>query len=259
MHLKRFSALVLIPLALSALFVSSLHAQRDKEILVSAAVSLKDAFEEMGVLYEKQTGVRVRLNLGASGLLQKQIEAGAPVDVYASAGMKQMDALQAGGLIAAESRRSFARNSLVLVVPSGSTLSLNSFAGLLSSRITRLAIGNPKTVPAGQYAEQALKSMALWERLESRLVPAENVRQVLDYVARWEADAGIVYASDVPVSRGKTVVAATAPEESHDPILYPIAVVKGAESPVEARAFIDLTLSGSGQTIMGKYGFLPSR
>jgi molybdate transport system substrate-binding protein len=136
--------------------------------------------DEMGVLYEKQTGVRVRLNLGASGLLQKQIEAGAPVDVFASAGMKQMDALQTGGLIAAESRRSFARNSLVLVVPSGSKLSLHSFAGLLSSRVTRLAIGNPKTVPAGQYAEQALKSMALWERLESRLVPAENVRQVLD-------------------------------------------------------------------------------
>jgi len=235
MRLKCFSLVFLFILMVSALFVSCLRAPKDREILVSAAISLKDAFNELGALYEKNTGVRVRFNLGGSGLLQKQIEAGAPVDVYASAGMKQMDALQAGGLIVDETRYNFVRNSLVLIVPSRSTLALHSLTDLSNPGISRLAIGNPKTVPAGQYAQQALKSMALWDRLESRLVPGENVRQVLDYVAREEVEAGIVYASDVPVSRGRTVIAASVPGDSHDPILYPIAVIHGARAPVEAR------------------------
>jgi len=259
MRLKYFSPVFLFFLMFSVLFVSCLRAPKDREILVSAASSLKDAFNELGTMYEKETGIRVHLNLGASGLLQKQIEAGAPVDVYASAGTKQMDALQAAGLIVDETRYNFVRNSLVLVVPSRSTLELHTFTDLLDPGISRLAIGNPKTVPAGQYAQQALKSMALWDRLEPRVVPGENVRQVLDYVAREEVEAGIVYATDVPVSRGRTIIAASAPGDSHDPILYPIAVIKGAGALVEAREFIDLVLSSSGQTIMEKYDFLPSR
>ena len=259
MKLKRFRRTFPALLIFIGLFGSGLCAQEKGEILVSAAISLKDAFEEISSVYEKQTGIRVRLNLAASGLLQKQIEAGAPVDVFASAGMKQMDALQADGLIVPETRYSFVRNRLVLVVPTRSKPDLSSFAGLASSRISRLAIGNPKTVPAGQYAQQVLQKMSLWERMKSGLVPAENVRQVLDYVAREEVDAGIVYASDVPVSRGKVVVAALVPENSHDPILYPIAVVKETDRPTEARKFIDLVLDDSGQAIMRKYGFLSAR
>lgn len=258
-RLKRFQKTFPLFLIFFTLSVSSLYARNKGEILVSAAISLKDAFKEISSVYEGQTGIRVRLNLGASGLLQKQVEAGAPVDVYASAGMKQMDALQAGGWIVPETRRSFARNRLVLVVPAGVKQDLNSFAGLAGSGISRIAIGNPKTVPAGQYARQSLKKMALWDRLKPRLVPAENVRQVLDYVARKEVDAGIVYASDVSVSHGKAVVVAQAPEDSHDPILYPIAVVEDTESPIEAEKFIDLALGSTGQAIMKKYGFLPPR
>jgi molybdate transport system substrate-binding protein len=259
MFLTRLFSALLIILTIFALSASAISAKKDGEILVSAAISLKDAFEEISSLYEERTGFRARLNLSSSGLLQKQIEAGAPVDVYASAGMKQMDALETGGFVVPGTRTVFARNRLVLIVPAGSALVLNSFAGLADSGISRLAIGNPKTVPAGQYAEQALKSMALWDLLKSRLIPAENVRQVLDYVARDEVDAGFVYASDVPVSRGKTVIAAQAPEDSHDPILYPIAVVKGTESPAEAGDFINLVLGDSGQAILQKYGFLPAR
>ena len=259
MWVKSIRPALLVFLILPALFVSDVHAQKEREILVSAAISLKDAFNELGAMYEKETGARVRFNLGASGLLQKQIEAGAPSDVYASAGMKQMDSLQAGGFIVDETRCNFARNRLVLIVPSNSPLLLHSFSDLIHSDIWRLAIGNPKTVPAGQYARQTLQNLELWDQLESRLVPAENVRQVLEYVAREEVDAGIVYASDVPVSHGQTVVAAFAPVDSHDPILYPIAVVKGTGSPVDARKFIDLALSSSGQAIMEKYGFIPAR
>jgi molybdate transport system substrate-binding protein len=237
----------------------AISAPKDREILISAAISLKDAFEELGSIYERQTGVRVRLNLGASGLLQKQIEAGAPADIFASAGEKQMNELQARGLILNETRQNLVRNSLVLVVPVRSRFPLHSFEDLLRPEVTRLAIGNPKTVPAGQYASQALKSLRLWNKLESRMVLAENVRQVLDYVAREEVEAGVVYASDVAVAHGKVLVAASAPEDSHNPILYPIAAVKTTEYRSDSIRFIDLALSRTGQEVLAKYGFIPSR
>lgn len=232
---------------------------RNAEILVSAAVSLKNAFEEMGVLYEKRTSVRVRFNLGASGLLQKQIEAGAPVDVFASAGAGQMDTLQERGLILPQTRRNFARNTLVLIVRSESKLPVHSFRDLLRGGVRRLAIGNPKTVPAGQYARESLQSLKLWDSLQPRLVLAENVRQVMDYVVRGETEAGIVYASDISAARDQISVAARAPESSHKPILYPIAVVKEASRSSDARRFIDLTLSREGQEILHKQGFLSAR
>ena len=236
-----------------------ISAPKDSEILVSAAISLKNAFEEIGSMLEKQTGIRARFNLGASGLLQKQIETGAPVDVFASAGEKQMDELQAQGLILTETRRNFARNVLVLVVPARSQAPIHSFADLARPEVVRVAIGSPKTVPAGQYAQEALTKLKLWDRIQSRLVLAENVRQVLDYVARGEVDAGVVYASDVPAAHGTTSIAAYAPPGSHSPILYPIAVVKGTGSRSAAQRFIDLTLTSAGQAVLRKYGFLSPR
>jgi molybdate transport system substrate-binding protein len=236
-----------------------LCAQTKGEILVSAAISLKDAFEEIGAIYERQTGVTVRFNLGSSGLLQKQIEAGAPVDIFASAGEKQMDDLQAKGFIEAKTRHAFAQNDLVLVVPVGSKISIHSFKDLVRPEITRIAIGNPKTVPAGEYAQEALKNLKLLDALQSRFVLAENVRQVLDYVSRGEVDAGIVYASDRAAAHGKAVLAAQAPEGSHRPILYPIAAIKGTARADNARRFIDLTLSKAGQSILAKYNFLGLR
>ena len=229
-----------------------------KGILVSAAISLRSAFEEIGLIYEKQTGVRVEFNLGASGLLQKQIEGGAPVDVFASAGEKQMDELQAKNLIIPETRRNLAQNTLVLIAPSDSQIALKSFPDLLKPDVERIAIGNPKTVPAGEYAGDTLRYFRLWDKIQPRLVLAENVRQVLDYVERGEAQAGIVYSSDVLNTRG-VKVAVTAPNESHKPILYPIAVVRGTASRVDAQRFIDLALSKAGQDILAKYGFVAQR
>jgi molybdate transport system substrate-binding protein len=233
--------------------------QKRGEILVSAAISLKNAFEEIGSIYEKQSGIRVRFNLGASGLLQKQIETGAPVDVFASAGEKQMDELQAKGLIVSETRRDFARNALVLIVPIRSNVAIRSFADLAHPEVGRVAIGNPKTVPAGQYAEEALKNLRLRDKLQERLVLAENVRQVLDYVTRGEVDAGIVYASDMAGAQGRARIAANAPEGSHAPILYPIAAVKETGNLVDAQRFIDMVIGKTGQAILKKYGFLGSK
>ncbi len=238
---------------------SGTSSQNGGEILVSAAISLKDAFEEIGSIYKKQTGIQVRFNLGASGLLQKQIEAGAPVDIFASAGEKQMDDLQSKGMILQETRRNLASNTLVLIVPNYARIRLHAFADLANSGLEWLAIGNPKTVPAGQYAQETLRSLGLWDKLQPHVVLAENVRQVLDYVARREAQAGIVYNSDVLNARGKVSIAASAPEGSHSPILYPIAVIKGTRSRGHAQRFLDLALSKTGQDILEKHGFLRSR
>jgi molybdate transport system substrate-binding protein len=261
---RMFRKCIVIGMLISAVYYASMDfqvsAQPKGELLVSAAISLKNAFEEIGAIYEKQTGVRVRFNLGSSGLLQKQIEAGAPADIFASAGEKQMDELQAKGLIEISTRHAFARNDLVLVVvPEAEKLGIHSFKDLVRPEIRKIAIGNPKTVPAGEYAQEALKNLKLWDALQSHFVFAENVRQVLDYVARGEVDAGIVYASDISFAKDRIILATSAPKGSHRPILYPIAVIKGTGQADNARRFIDFTLSKAGQSILAKYGFLGPR
>jgi molybdate transport system substrate-binding protein len=231
------------------------HSGATREITVSAAASLKGAFREISERHEEGTGTKVIFNFGASGALQKQIESGAPVDLFASAGRPQMDALAKQGLIIAETQRNFARNTLVLAAPADRTPVITSFADLGSIKIMRLAVGNPKTVPAGQYAEQSLTRLGLWQQLQPRLILAEDVRQVLDYVARGEVDAGIVYASDVRASGDRVRTVASAPEDSHDPILYPLAVVQASSHQEAARAFIDTVMSDDGKRILEKYGF----
>jgi molybdate transport system substrate-binding protein len=251
--------LLLFIIACSSAISAGVSAQDGREILVSAAISLKNSFEEIGALYEKQTGVQARFNFGASGLLQQQIEAGAPVDIFASASKKQMDDLQAHGLVLAKTRRDFAANSLVLIVPADSKLRIHDFSGLSHAAISRLAIGNPKTVPAGQYSEEALKNLKLWNRLQSRIILAENVRQVMDYVVRGEVDAGLVYSSDTPIVQGKISIAAQAPKGSHSAIVYPIAVMRDSANSQAARRFIDLALSPAGQAILKKHGFFGAK
>jgi molybdate transport system substrate-binding protein len=226
-----------------------------KNITVSAAVSLRDAFAEIGGLYRTRTGITVIFNYGASGALQKQIEGGAPVDVFAGAGEKQMDELASKGLIDDPTRRDLAQNSLVLIVPADSKLEIGSFADLDHPSIQKIAVGNPKTVPAGQYADTYLDRSGLKNALAGKLIHAEDVRQVLEYTARGETDAGMVYATDARIARDRVRVAAVADTTLTGPILYPIAVVKGTAHVVEARAFVDLATGGEGQAILRKYGF----
>jgi molybdate transport system substrate-binding protein len=230
-----------------------------RQIVVSAAISLKEAFNEIGRLYQDRTGNKVTFSFSASGELEKQIEAGAPVDVFASAGEKEMDQLQTKQLIDQSTRVNFARNSLVLVVPAGTKVQLHSFADLEQPSVKKIAMGNPKTVPAGQYAQQLLRNIQLWSKVESRLVLAENVRQVLDYVVRGEVEAGIIYATDFQIAQGRAVLAARAPDRDYSPILYPIAVVKDSTNAQAAKEFLDLVRSPGGIQILGKYGFLAAK
>jgi molybdate transport system substrate-binding protein len=226
------------------------------ELTVSAAVSLKDAFNEIAVLNERRNGTKAHFNYGASGALQKQIESGAPADVFASAGARQMDELVTKGFIIPATRTDFARNSLVLIVPAKASV-ISSFSDLSDPAVKKVAVGNPKTVPVGQYTEQMLTRLKLLPEIQSKLIFAEDVRQVLDYVVRDEVEAGVVYSSDALSAGDKVKVVARAADDSHDPILYPIAIVNDSKQQEAARKFIDFVVSSEGQSILAKHGFVP--
>jgi molybdate transport system substrate-binding protein len=260
-HSKKFVALLALAFVCASLSCSrkgsSSIGGEEGQITVAAAISLKDAFLSVAQLYQERTGDKVNFSFGASGELMRQIEAGAPIDVFASAGQREMDDLQSKGLVETATRADFARNSLAIVVPAGSTLHLEGVRGLARPAVKRISVGNPKTVPAGMYAQQLLVHMHLWEELQPRLIFAENVRQVLEYVERGEVNAGIVYSTDVGIAHGRVQVAARAPEGSYGPILYPIAKVKGSPHQGAAREFVRFVLGPEGQRVLQKFDFLP--
>jgi len=227
-----------------------------REMVVSVAISLKGPMEDLVTIYqERYSNIRIRLNVGASGLLGSQIENGAPVDVYASASVRFLDELQRQNLLLPDSRKPLAGNRLVLIVPKDSSLSLSDWSELVSAR--RIALGNPKTVPAGTYARECLHSLGLWKKLSSRLVFAEHVRQVLDYVAQGEVEAGIVYATDAAILPDDVSILAEAPEGSHSPIRYGIAAVASSKMAKAAQLFVDMATSNVGAEVLGSYGFSP--
>jgi molybdate transport system substrate-binding protein len=231
-------------------------AEPTMEITVSAAISLRNVFEEVGKTFEeKHPGSKIRFNFGASGDLARQIEAGAPVDVFASAAQKDMDALDKKGLITSGTRMDFAGNSVVLVKPGMSQIRMELFEDLRKPEVKRIVIGNPKSVPAGRYAEEALKYLNLWEAVRDKLVFAEHVRQALDYVARNEVDAAIVYSTDAMIRPKEVTIVTKAPDKSHRPIVYPIGSVKGSKNQPLAREFLTLVLSPEGKNLLKKYGF----
>ena len=227
-----------------------------EEIIVSAAISLKDASIEIGEIFEERyPGIKLVFNFGASGDLSRQIEAGAPVDLFASAAQNDMDDIDRRGLLVANSRTNFTSNKLVLVKPNRSRIPLNSFQDLRKNEIKRIVIGNPKAVPAGRYAEEVLRHFGLWDVIREKLIFAEHVRQDLDYVARNEVDAAIVYSTDAFVSDKQVKIVAVAPDGSHQPIIYPIALVKGTKNENLAKSFISLILSEEGKKSLQKFGF----
>jgi len=231
-------------------------AESANEITISAAISLKNAFEEIGKIFEeKHPWAKIRFNFGASGDLARQIEGGAPVDVFASAAQKDMDDNDHKGLVMPGTRMNFAGNSLVLVKSSTSQIRMESFEDLRKAEVKKIVIGNPKSVPAGRYAEEVLKCLNLWEGVKEKLVFAEHVRQVLDYVARNEVDAAMVYSTDAMIRPKEVRIVMKAPDKSHQPIVYPIALVKGSKNQSLAKEFTALVLSVEGKNLLSKYGF----
>ena len=239
-------------LVLSVLLVSGCITDNDEntnEITVSAAISLSDAFREIGDAFRNEhPDVKLYFNFGASGTLMRQIEQGAEVDIFASASRKEMDSLDAKGLIISSTRKNFAGNRLVIIAP----FPLEP-EKLLNPDVERIAIGNPKTVPAGYYAKTFLLNTGLYDTIESKLIFTENVRQVVDYVELGEVDAGFVYLSD---THDTDFAVSTVNDSLYPEIVYPVAVIRGSDSTDTAKDFIEYVLSDKGQTILHKHGFV---
>lgn len=240
--------------AFSALLALATLAASAADLTVSAAASLTNAFKELGPVFEAQNpGTAVVFNFAASDTLLAQIAKGAPADVFASADQEAMDRADAQKLMTAGSRRNFAGNSLVLIVPADSALDLKGPADLQRPDVNRIAVGNPASVPVGRYTKRSLEAAKLWSVVESKAVLAQNVRQALDYVARGEVEAGFVYATDAAIMKGKVKVVATVPTETS--ITYPIASVAGSPNPVAARKFLDFVLTPEAQVVLSRHGF----
>ena len=240
-------------LALSVLSLAAGTAQA-AEITVSAAASLTNAFKEIAQRYEaKYPDAKVQLNFGASGALLQQMAKGAPVDVFASADQATMDKAEKQDLINPKTRHNFARNTLVLIVPADSTPSLDNLADLKKASIQKIAIGNPASVPVGNYTKEVLEDARLWKPVSTKAVNTQNVRQSLDYVARGEVDAGFVYGTDTYVMKDKVKTAFEVPTKS--PILYPLAITQDSAQPEEARRFQAFVLAPEGQEVLARFFF----
>ena len=228
--------------------------QANTNLLISAAISLNNALEEVKPLYQQtKPNVNITYNFGASGSLQQQIENGAPVDIFVSAAQKQMDALQSKNLILTDTRRNLLTNSLVLIVPRNSS-SITSFRQLTSSRVKRIAIGEPRSVPAGQYAEEVFRNLGILAQVKPKFVLGNNVRQVLAAVESGNADAGVVYTTDAKTSNQVKQVA-TAAENLHSRIVYPVAILKGSKNIRAAGEYVQFLSSNRASTVFQKYGF----
>jgi molybdate transport system substrate-binding protein len=228
---------------------------KQAQILVFAAASLTNVLQDLGVAYEKTAAVQVRMSFDASSNLARQIEAGAPADVFFSADTQWMDYLQSRNLIQAATRQDVVGNQLVLIAPAQSQIELKiapHFPLAAALGKGRLATGDPDSVPVGRYARSALTTLGVWDEVAERIARAENVRAALMYVGHGDAPLGIVYSSDALVDENVRVVD-TFPANTHEPIVYPIALTKSAKDA--AAGFVTYLVSPQGREVFVRYGF----
>ena len=229
-HLSRLTALATLMLAALPL--------QAKDLTVSAAASLKDAFQEIAAQYKRQhPDVDVKLNTAGSGALLQQLLQGAPVDVVAFADQKTMDMAAEKNAVDTSTRRT----------------SASSLQDLKHPAINRIALSNPESVPVGRYTKTALEKAGLFTTLQPKIITTQNVRHSLDYVARGEVDAGFVYRTDAVLMPQKVRITATIPLDT--PVSYPIAVSTASSDKAEAQRFLNYVLSPKGRQVLNKYGF----
>lgn len=255
MKRKQFLALSLAVLVTACNASNSGQQATPKVTLtVSAAASVQDAMKAVQPLFQQENpDIDVVYNFGSSGSLQQQIEQGAPADVFISAAPKQMNALQQKDLLLTETRRNLLENSVVLVTPKETNETV-TFETLVTTNLDKIALGDPESVPAGQYGKEVLTSLKSYDKLTPKLVFGKDVRQVLFYVETGNVDAGIVYGTDAKIS-DKVQIVAKAPQGSHAPIVYPVAVVKDSKRPDEAKTFVEFLFSEQAATVFKDYGF----
>lgn len=226
-------------------------------LTIAAAASLVDALNELELMYdEEKPNINLTFNLAASGVLQKQIEEGAPVDFFISAGKAQMDALVEKELVDAGSLKNLLGNELVLVVQADSEIS--SFDDLTTEAVEKISIGTPETVPAGKYAQETLTALNIWDEIQPKIVMGNDVRQVMTFVETQNVEAGLVYRSDAAQGKG-IKIATAAPAASSKPIVYPMAIVSGTKYAKEAADFAEFLLSDEAMQVLVKYGFIDIR
>jgi len=252
--MKRLYAIGCCFLLTGSLFAQPTAEMRPVEILISAAASLTNCMDELKSTYmEGHPEVKITANYGSSGSLQQQIEQGAPADIFFSAGIKQMQALQSKGLMLDDTVKNILENKVVLIVPKGGEM-LSSLDDLKKASVEKIAVGEPKSVPVGQYTEETFKNLGLTEALQNKLVYAKDVREVLSWVETGNVQAGLVYETDAKISDG-VVVCAETPEGSHKKVIYPVGVVKESKAVDEAKAFEEYLFSDEAKAIFKKYGF----
>jgi molybdate transport system substrate-binding protein len=241
-------------LTLALLLMTSLlpiHA----EVEVFAASSLTDALKEIAASYEKETGDKIIFNFAASSVLDTQIKAGGPADLFFSADEAKMDDLAKQNLVVAASRKDLLSNTLVIVVPADSTATLASAADLADSKFAKIALGQTQSVPAGVYAKAYLTKLGLWDKVSARVIPMENVRATLAAVETGNADAGIVYKTDALISK-KARVAYEIRAADGPAITYPAALVQGGKNAAAAKKFLDYLEAPASLETFEKYGFI---
>ncbi|MDF2596333.1 MAG: molybdate transporter substrate-binding protein [Clostridia bacterium] len=224
------------------------------ELTVSAAASLTEAMGEIQALYQtEKPNVTLVFNFGSSGSLQQQIEQGAPVDVFFSAAIKQMTALEEKGLVAEGTKKELLENKIVLITPKDKT-DLMSFEDLVTDKAKQIGLGEPGSVPVGQYSEEIFTNLGILDQVKPKSVYGKDVKSVLTWVEQGEVDAGIVYATDANVS-DKVNIICSAPEGSHKPVIYPVAAIKDSAHLEDTKAFIEFLSSDKVKQTFEKYGF----
>ena len=224
------------------------------EINISAAASLQDALEEITYTYEEEKDVKFNLNFGGSGALQTQIEEGAKADIFISAAQKQMKALVEGGLIEEENVSDLLINDVVLIVQKDDENKVTKIEDLANEEVTLVALGEPESVPVGQYSQEILDYYEIADLVNEKATYGSDVRQVLNWVASGEVDAGFVYRTDAMIEEGVEIIEA-APEGSHKPVIYPAAILKDAENKELASDFLEYLKSDKALEIFENYGF----
>lgn len=226
----------------------------DKEIIVLAAASLTDVLTELASSYKDTTGVTVTFSFASSGALQTQIELGSPADIFFSAAQRQMNDLEEKGLIDTDTRKNLLENKVVLIAPINSTLNIKSFNDIANPNVKKVGLGEPKSVPVGQYSEEILNSLSILDIVKSKSIYGSDVRNVLSWVETGEVDCGIVYETDAKIANNINIIT-QAPEGSHKRVIYPIAVINSSNNKEEAQKFIDYISTDSSMEIFKKYGF----
>jgi len=237
------------------LLLSPATALAAAQVTVFAAASLTDSLREIGDTYQQRTGDSIVFNFAGSSTLARQIEAGAPADIFFSADEAKMDWLERQNLVVTNSRRPLLGNVLVVVVASNEGVAVHRPEDLATPRVNRIALADPRAVPAGVYAKAWLESRDLWERVAPKVVPTENVRAALSAVEAGNVDAAIVYRTDAALSK-KVRVGVTVPSGAGPAIRYPVARLTGSREPAATCAFLDFLAGTEAQRVFARHGFI---